>query len=687
MHPVLVDPEVLNHAFKFNPDLLSNFDKQQEFSNGIKQDDILQNPDLGFDSETPSVDLTESVISSDSLEVPDFSDACLKFLTDILLEEDLDEGPASAQEFTALQATEKSLYDALGEDYSPSSVSNPSSLGQSIELSNENFELSSGYPGIEGYVNGDITFESNWMFKLNQLDPVLTLDDISPPSSGSNSQSSGSSTSFDDSGDGAATSPASTGTSTAPEKRVESVNHSRKKKNHKRDEGVYEERRSSKQQASSHEDYVEMKEFDDVLLCKEEKDVVADCTNDSSPVEAREKVQKKGGKGRTTRGKKQNTEVEEVDLRTLLSHCAQAVSSFDLRSASEHLRQIRQHCSQYGDSLQRLAYYFANGLEARIAGTGSTISGNVVDVRISSSDFLKAYRLYVSAVPFKRMSYFLANNTIRKLAEKATRIHIIDFGVMLGLQWPCLIQNLSKRPTGPPSLRITGIDYPQHGFRPSERVEATGRRLAGYCERFNVPFKYKAIAKSWESIKLEDLEIAENEMVFVNCMFRSGTLLDETVVAGSPKDAFLRLIREVNPCLFIHGTINGSFNAPFFITRFREALFHYSSVFDIFEATMTREDHERLLVESEIYGKEALNVIACEGAERIQRPETYKQWQARTTRAGFRQLPLDQELVSRAKAMVKANYHKDFVVDEDRHWMLHGWKGRIFCALSVWQPN
>lgn len=257
----------------------------------------------------------------------------------------------------------------------------------------------------------------------------------------------------------------------------------------------------------------------------------------------------------------------------------------------------------------------------------------------------------------------------------------------MGIQWPCLIQNLSKRPSGPPRLRITGIDYPQHGFRPAERVEATGRRLAGYCERFNVPFEYQGIAKNWENIKLEDLKIEKDELVFVNCMFRSGTLLDETVVADSPRDGFLRLIKEINPRLFLHGTINGSFNAPFFITRFREALFHYSSVFDVFEATMTREDHERLLVESEIYGKEVSNVIACEGTERVQRPETYKQWQVRTTRAGLRQLPLDRELVSTAKAKVKANYHKDFVVDEDRHWMLQGWKGRLFCALSVWQPN
>ncbi|GAB4860129.1 hypothetical protein Ancab_011607 [Ancistrocladus abbreviatus] len=105
------------------------------------------------------------------------------------------------------------------------------------------------------------------------------------------------------------------------------------------------------------------------------------------------------------------------------------------------------------------------------------------------------------------------------------------------------------------------------------------------------------------------------------------------------------------------------------------------------EATMVLDDHERWLFESELHGKEVLSVVACEGLERAYRPETYKQWQVRLLRAGLRQLPLDQELVDRAKAVVKANYHKNFVVDEDNLWMLQGWKGRIFFAVSCWKPS
>uniref|UniRef100_A0A803LCG4 CCHC-type domain-containing protein n=1 Tax=Chenopodium quinoa TaxID=63459 RepID=A0A803LCG4_CHEQI len=117
-----------------------------------------------------------------------------------------------------------------------------------------------------------------------------------------------------------------------------------------------------------------------------------------------------------------------------------------------------------------------------------------------------------------------------------------------------------------------------------------------------------------------------------------------------------------------------------------EALYHYSSAFEVFDATLPRNAHERLLIESEMYGKEIINVVACEGVERVQRPETYKKWQEHSSRAGLQQVPLDRELVSKTKAMVKANYLKDFFVDEDKHWMLQGWKGRTFCALSLWKP-
>ncbi|TQE00419.1 hypothetical protein C1H46_013927 [Malus baccata] len=91
------------------------------------------------------------------------------------------------------------------------------------------------------------------------------------------------------------------------------------------------------------------------------------------------------------------------------------------------------------------------------------------------------------------------------------------------------------------------------------------------------------------------------------------------------------------------------------------------------------------LFQSDWNGRDIVNVIACEGLERVERPETYKQWQFRNVRAGFKQLPLDQELLKQARRLSKC-YHDDFWIDEDGNWMLQGWKGKILLAISIWVP-
>jgi ABC-type bacteriocin/lantibiotic exporter with double-glycine peptidase domain len=49
---------------------------------------------------------------------------------------------------------------------------------------------------------------------------------------------------------------------------------------------------------------------------------------------------------------------------------------------------------------------------------------------------------------------------------------------------------------------------------------------------------------------------------------------------------------------------------PFFGTQFQEALFHYSTMFDLLDATVPQDNEQRLLVECDIIGRCALkNVI------------------------------------------------------------------------------
>ncbi|CAB4312839.1 unnamed protein product [Prunus armeniaca] len=611
----------------------------------------------------------------DTVDSSDCNLPVLKYISDILLEEDLEGKPCMLEDILGLQAAEKSFYDALNQKDPPLPNQPSFSVHQSFENSDGGFQSS----------NGSIAAKTGsvWDFSETshvQTSPVESLSDTTLVSdSFSDTQSLGNFRGVGEGNEiidleGYQCTPPGPNTlyrklASVPENYgYNSTNGSKGKKNHQREEGHYtEEGRSNKQSAAFADDSDLQEMFD------------------KGTRKLQHNKQSKGSK--TKCSKKPNSNRQVVDLCKLLTECAQAVGSYDQQSASELLKQIRQHSSPYGYATQRLAHYFAEGLEARLAGARSLLYPPLLFMHASTTEILKAYQVYVSACPFKKMLHFFANRTIMKQTEKATRLHIIDFGISYGLQWPCLIQSLSEKTGGPPNLRITAIELPQPGFRPAERIEETGRRLAKYSERYGVPFEYNVIAKKWETIGLEELQIDRNEVIVVNCMHRLKQIPDETVMMNNPRDAVLNLIKRINPDLFMHGVVNGTYNAPAFVTRFKQLLFHFHALFDMYEATVPRDDEHRLLFERAIFGRDIKNVIACEGLERVERPETYKQWQARYVRAGFKQLPLDRELFKKVKTMSKMmGYHKDFGIEDDGEWMLQGWKGRIILALSALKP-
>jgi hypothetical protein len=82
------------------------------------------------------------------------------------------------------------------------------------------------------------------------------------------------------------------------------------------------------------------------------------------------------------------------------------------------------------------------------------------------------------------------------------------------------------------------------------------------------------------------------------------------------------IMKRIQPEVLIFGVVNGLYNSPFFLTRFREVLFHFSSLFDMLNATTALSHEDRILIEEYLLGADVLNVVACEGAERIERPKS-----------------------------------------------------------------
>ncbi|KAM7258864.1 hypothetical protein ACFE04_014605 [Oxalis oulophora] len=717
-----MDPNFNDYANGFTLD-----DLETLFSNSDYDDDVnltndkfnLHSPDLNF-LDIPHLDIVEPNINeasfvqssswspetgdSHSPDDSESSDPVLKYISKMLMEENMEAKPCMFHDPLSLRDTERSLYDVIGEqqphysadsifsgnsnDSGVSSTSTSSGIGSFLDsllvddtekdtssllqtsvTSNHQFEnsfqpdnenqrhdLTNPGDGLMGSVN---EFLAQNMFREREsvLQYKRGLEEASKFLPTGNQLIIGSESR------GFVTWP-KVETLEASEKE-NSSDWSRSRKNHEREAPEVEEVQRQKQVALNVEESEISEMFDKVLLLN--KCTVEECVKQTDALQ--QITESNGPKTAKSRGKGQGKKKETVDLRNLLILCAQAVSGDDRRTANELLKQIRQHSSVFGDGSQRLAHFFANGLEARLAGSGPEIKSFYVSLfpKKSAIDMLKAYKEYLRACPFKKLSIFFANKMILNLAAKnAKTLHIIDFGISYGFQWPVLIQHFGALPGGPHKLRITGIEFPQPGFRPAERIEETGRRLAKYCDRFNVLFEFNAIASQhWETIKIEEINIKSNELVAVNSLQRLKNLLDETVEVNCPRNAVLNLIRKMNPAIFINSVCNGAYNAPFFVTRFREAIFHYSALFDMLDATCARDNQERMMYEKEFCGREAMNVIACEGLERVERPETYKQWQVRFSRAGFKPLPVNQELLENLRGKLGKCYHKDFRRDNN----------------------
>ncbi|XP_020596441.1 scarecrow-like protein 14 [Phalaenopsis equestris] len=655
-----------------------------------------------------------------------YSGLVLDYIHQMLMEEDMEDKFDMLESNPALEATEKPFYEIIGEKYPPSPDRPPLYSSPSSEGS-ENHRSHDFHTGVDGFPDNNqdpaypettelfhsrifstqasISSENDVASVLEQFkgDPD-DLSDLFFKNLPASQFEKGVEEAMKflpseaklivDAGAIGYDSPHELKDLASIESKVEDARGRRQKGRHDINFDL-EEQRSNKQSAISYEEpTVSSEMFDMVLLCSDEKlPKVISTIREAMQNEAASKNSpaitelKEPGKGRKSRVKKKQPKKEVVDLQTILMQCAQTVATGDHQRAHESLRQIRQHSSPHGDAWQRLAHYFADGLEARLAGTGSVIYNALVAKRKTASDVLKAYQVYLAASPLKMVSYHFSNQTILNTIGNATRVHILDYGIYFGFQWPPFLKMLSALPGGPPKLRITGIDVPQPGFRPSERIEETGHRLYHYAERFGIPFEYQVVASKLDEVNVEDLHLEEEEVLIVNCVFRITSLGDETMDVDCPRDRFLNNIRKLNPALFVNVTSNGSYGAPFFLTRFREALYHFSALFDMLEMTVPREHEQRMLVERDLYGKCAINVISCEGAERLERPETYKQAQVRCLRAGFEQLPVSSEITKMVKCGVKVHYHKDFSVDEDGRWLLLGWRGRIFIGLSAWKPR
>jgi GRAS domain family len=165
-------------------------------------------------------------------------------------------------------------------------------------------------------------------------------------------------------------------------------------------------------------------------------------------------------------------------------------------------------------------------------------------------------------------------------------------------------------------------------------------------------------------------------VLVVNTLLRLKKVGDESSGMDSPRSRVLRLVRQI---------FNISFS-PYFLTRFKQVLSFYSVIFDLLDSTIPRDNAQRQFPERVFFIPDIINIVACEGTDWIEKPETYKQWHLRTLRAGFEPLPVDPCILKECIDK-RFDYDKRYFIQKEGHWLLQGWKGRVITGLSTWRSK
>ncbi|KAJ0977824.1 hypothetical protein J5N97_013298 [Dioscorea zingiberensis] len=377
-----------------------------------------------------------------------------------------------------------------------------------------------------------------------------------------------------------------------------------------------------------------------------------------------------------------------IRLVHLLMSSADAIQRGDVALAGSLIDEMRLLLTRVntGFGIGKVAGYFVDALTRRLfsASSAAAASGSPAEYEI-------LYHHFYEASPYLKFAHFTANQAILEAFEGHDRVHVIDFSLMHGLQWPALIQALALRPGGPPALRLTGIGPPSPDGRDSLRE--IGLRLAELARSVRVRFAFRGVAANrLDDVRPWMLQVAPGEAVAVNSVMQLHRLLSDPDSPGpAPIDSVLAWIRGLRPKIITVVEQEADHNKPGFLDRFTEALFYYSTVFDSLEAgraSCSGAQQQQSTAVAEVYlQREIRDIVCCEGPDRAERHEPLMRWRARMIRAGLRPVHLGSNAFKQARMLLTLFSGEGYCVEEVDGCLTLGWHSRPLIAASAWRAD
>ncbi|XWS55491.1 hypothetical protein CRYUN_Cryun09bG0004800 [Craigia yunnanensis] len=184
-------------------------------------------------------------------------------------------------------------------------------------------------------------------------------------------------------------------------------------------------------------------------------------------------------------------EAMEIDNQLSIFHLLKAYGEATEKNQTELaeviLRCVSEKASPIGETWERIAFNLAQDIQ------------NQSDylMQESSKNFEAAFKAFYQTFPYGRFAHFAANSAILEaMPNDADILHIVDFYIGEGTQWPPLIEAMSRKHK---MLRLTSIRWGEEDFARSPwRFEDTRKQLCGHARSFGLKLKV-------EEMRIEDL--------------------------------------------------------------------------------------------------------------------------------------------------------------------------------------
>ncbi|XP_031271896.1 nodulation-signaling pathway 2 protein-like [Pistacia vera] len=202
---------------------------------------------------------------------------------------------------------------------------------------------------------------------------------------------------------------------------------------------------------------------------------------------------------------------DQLSILHLLKAYGEAIELEQKDLATEIIRRLTDKACPTGATLERLAYFLIQAFEKKLDYLSQE----------SSKNFAAAFRAFYQIFPYGRFAHFTANSMILEaIPENARIVHIIDFDIGQGIQWPPLIEALGRR--GQFLVQLTSIKWEEEDcsyFPPTDSFVETKRRLYEHARSFGVRLKMEEIGmESLVSEMKTRRSSRRNEWLAFNCM-------------------------------------------------------------------------------------------------------------------------------------------------------------------------